>query len=70
VLPVVEVFWQNHWEPWALLLGDNIEILNVPLFTAYWMLRPVRIRFSDTIDWGGVECCLKRMNKIYNCDLN
>jgi len=67
---VLEVYYQCHWEPWALIFNYNEEALKYIFFMADLMLKPLGFRFSSTDCWFGVENCIKRMNRIYNPSLN
>ena len=68
--PVIEVFVHGHWAPWAIVLQPNEEASVKIVADAQWKLKPLRFREGLTRDWGGLESCWKRMNKVFNHNLN
>lgn len=63
--PVLEVFIHNHFEPWAIFFNADAKVQAKVLLDAEWMLKPLRYRMGKLSDWGGVEMCFRRMNKVY-----
>jgi hypothetical protein len=70
IYPVVEVFYQNHYEPWAIIVKDSKKTYKKVIDDAQWKLCPINFREGTTADWGGLNNCLKRMNKVFSCHNN
>jgi hypothetical protein len=69
-LLVVELFWHNRYEPFAILLEDNEEDLKYVLTVACNLFGDRRWRTGCTQNWGGVEATVNRISWAFGTEHN